>query len=54
MFCALGTASEYKTLSQTVEIWLDVMENRELSVYEDKIKYCFEQALTPHFIILPI
>lgn len=39
------------TLGQTVEIWLDVMESKELSSYEDCIKHRLEQALTPiHFI----
>ena len=33
-------------IPQTVEIWLDVFENRYLSFYEDQIKHCFEQALT--------
>lgn len=39
------------TLGQTVEIWLDVMESKELSSYKDCIKHRFEEALTPfHFI----
>lgn len=38
-------------LSKTVEIWLDVQENKELSSYEEKIKSHFEQALTPfHYL----
>lgn len=39
------------TLAQTVEIWLDVMENKELSPYKDCIKKRFEEAVTPfHFV----
>ncbi|KAG8172922.1 hypothetical protein JTE90_029612 [Oedothorax gibbosus] len=39
------------TLSDTVEIWLDVLDSKELSSYKDAIKRRLEQALTPvHYL----
>ena len=35
------------TLSQTLEIWLDVSESFELSFYGNQIKHRLEQAVTP-------
>lgn len=39
-------------VGQTLEIWFDVMESKELCSYKDCIKHWFEEALTPiNFIV---